>query len=76
VPLERVRHHDDLPKPAWRTRRVRWVYLDVDDRISHLPRLPFSLVFSQEDTFLPSLLVFRGFLPLLAHSLRIPWDTR
>jgi 3-oxoacyl-[acyl-carrier protein] reductase len=73
VPLERVRHHDDLPKPGWRTRRVRWVYLDLDDRISHLPLLPFLLVFSQEDTFLPSLLVFQGFLPLLAHSLRIPW---
>src|SRR5919109_5382524 len=74
VPLERVRHHDDLPKPGWRTRRVRWVHLDLDDRISHLPLLSFSLVFSQEDTFLPSLLVFQGFLPLLAHSLRIPWE--
>src|SRR5207253_6027659 len=33
VPLERVRHHDDLPKPGWRTRRVCWVHLDLDDRI-------------------------------------------
>jgi hypothetical protein len=30
-------------------------------------------VFSQVATFLPFLLVFQGFLPLLAHSLRIPW---
>src|SRR5215472_9999284 len=27
----------------------------------------------RQDTFLSSLLVFQGFLPLLAHSLRIPW---
>jgi hypothetical protein len=31
-------------------------------------------VFSQVATFLPFLLVFQGFLPLLAHSLRIPWE--
>jgi hypothetical protein len=61
------------PRPRRRARRVRRVYLDVDDRIGHLPLLPFSLVFSQEDTFLPSLPVFQGFLPLFAHSLRIPW---
>ncbi len=73
--MERVRHHDDLPKPGRRTRRVCWVHLDLDDRISHLPLLPFALVFSQEDTFLPFLLVFQGFLPPLAHSLRIPWAT-
>jgi tetratricopeptide (TPR) repeat protein len=46
----------------------------VDDRIGHLPLLPFSLVFSQEDTFLSPLPVFQGFLPLFAHSLRIPWE--
>src|SRR5258708_21932350 len=77
--MERVRHHDDLPKPGRRTRRVCWVHLDLDDRISHLPLLPFALVFSQEDTFLPFLLVFQGLLPPLPHSLRIPWahtDTR
>jgi MFS transporter, DHA1 family, inner membrane transport protein len=73
VPLERVRHHGDFTKPGWRARRVRWVHLDMDDRIGHLPLLPFSLVFSQEDTFLPSLPVFQGFLPIFAHSLRIPW---
>src|SRR6266851_2074177 len=28
---------------------------------------------SQDDTFLSSLPVFQGVLPLLAHSLRIPW---
>src|SRR6266436_6942834 len=33
-------------------------------------------VFSQVATFLPFLLVFQGFLPLLAHSLRIPWECR
>src|SRR5919108_52476 len=33
-------------------------------------------VFSQVATFLPFLLVFQGFLPLLAHSLRIPWVAR
>src|SRR6266446_4198006 len=41
-----------------------------------LPLLPTSAgerVFSQVATFLPFLLVFQGFLPLLAHSLRIPW---
>jgi hypothetical protein len=69
--LERVRHHDDFPKPG---RGVRWVHLDTDDRIGHLPLLPFSLVFSQEDTFLPPLPVFQDFLPLFAHSLRIPWE--
>ncbi|MFL5662296.1 MAG: hypothetical protein ACJ8BW_13230 [Ktedonobacteraceae bacterium] len=31
-------------------------------------------VFSQVATFLPFLLVFQGFLPLLAHSLHIPWE--
>src|SRR5438128_11024371 len=44
-----------------------------------LPLLPTSAgerVFSQVATFLPFLLVFQGFLPLLAHSLRIPWEDR
>src|SRR5215469_16846120 len=68
-----MRHHSHFPKPGRRARRVRRVHLDVDDRIGHLPLLPFSLVFSQEDTFLSSLPVFQGFLPLFAHSLRIPW---
>src|SRR6266849_5361425 len=31
-------------------------------------------VFSQVATFLPSLPVFQGVLPLFAHSLRIPWE--
>jgi hypothetical protein len=29
---------------------------------------------SQDDTFLSSLPVFQGVLPLFAHSLCIPWD--
>src|SRR5216683_711681 len=33
-------------------------------------------VFSQVATFLPSLPVFQGVLPLFAHSLRIPWAHR
>src|SRR6266567_6254413 len=33
-------------------------------------------VFSQVATFLPFLLVFQGFFPLLAHWLRIPWEDR
>jgi hypothetical protein len=68
VSLERMSHHSHFPKPGRRTRQVRRVHLDVDDRIGHLPLLPFSLVFSQEDTFLSSLPVFQGFLPLLAPS--------
>ena len=71
-----MRHPRDLPKPGRRAGRVCRVYLDLDDRIGHLPLLPFSLVFSQVDTFLPFLPAFLGFLPLLAHSLRIPWVAR
>jgi hypothetical protein len=63
VSLERMRHHSHFPKPGRRAGRVRRVYLDVDDRIGHLPLLPFSLVFSQEGTFLSSLPVFQDFLP-------------
>jgi len=68
VSLERMSHHSHFPKPGRRTRQVRRVHLDVDDRIGHLPLLPFSLVFSQENTFLSSLPVFQCFLPLLAPS--------
>src|SRR5260370_28602321 len=63
-----MRHQSHFPKPGRRARRVRRVYLDLDDGIGHLPLLPFSLVFSQVDTFLPFLLVFQGFLPLLSPS--------
>jgi hypothetical protein len=74
MPLERVRHDNHFPKPGRRTRQVRRVHLDVDDRIGHLLLLPFPLVFSQLDTFLLSLPVFQESLPLFSHSLRIPWD--
>ncbi len=72
VSLERMRHHSHFPKPGRRARRVRRVHLDVDDRIGHLPLLPFSLVFSQEDTFLSSLPVFQGFLPLFGSLVAYP----
>src|SRR5260370_41767369 len=51
------------PKPRRRGGRVPRGHLDVNDRIGHLPLLPFSLVFSQVATFLPSLPVFHAFSP-------------
>src|SRR5579885_285554 len=67
IPLERMGHDSHFSEPRWRAWRSHRIHLDVDDRIGHLPLLPFSHVSLRMTHSCRLCQFFRAFCSLVAY---------